>query len=102
MCDVIAAMLEDSSLASIVSSSNMAATSSSFESLGTDCKPSIDRLHVTSCWRTITKDSSLASIVSSSNMATMSLSFESLGTDCKPSIGLQSVPRSSIDHLYHL
>ena len=37
-CDVIAAMLEDSSLASIVnSSSNMAATSLSFDSLGIDC-----------------------------------------------------------------
>ena len=42
---VIAVMLEDNnkgfSLASIVSSSNMAATSLSFDSLGIDCKPSI-------------------------------------------------------------
>ena len=33
---------KDSSLASIVSSSNMAATSLSFDSLGIDCKPSIN------------------------------------------------------------
>ena len=56
------------------------------EQRGIDCKPSIDRLHVTSlppCWRAITKDSSLASIVSSTNMAATSLSFESLGINCK-------------------
>ena len=85
---------KDSSLASIVSSTNMAATSLSFDSLGTDCKPSIDRLHVTSlppCWRTTTKDSSLASIVSSSNMAATSFSFDSLGIDCKPSI--EEIPK---------
>ena len=35
---------KDSSLASVVSSSNMAATSFSFDSLGIDCKPSIEEI----------------------------------------------------------
>ena len=80
---------KETSLASVGSSSNVAAMSLPFDFLGIDCKPSIDRFHVMSlppCWRTITKDSSLASIVSSSNMATTSLSFDFLGIDCKPSI----------------
>ena len=45
-CDVIAAMLEDDNKRFLISSSNMAATSLSFESLGIDCKPSIGDFRV--------------------------------------------------------